>query len=268
MFVIKLHKEVVIPCISKNKNLIEVILITSGYLVLNGNFNFIRVNLEEIHLSISQDGIRIVELSEDLEGWYCSFDMEHVSNNLIREDLLNEAKIIGSFLYQYPLRLTSGVFERVSFLFNSMMQLLKERNTDFSLVNTYLLASIYEIKKILQDSVLDFYPFKAFSITREYNNLLLKYIEQEHEICFYSNQLNISPNHLNKSVKKTSGKTAINLLNEKRLMIAESKLQFTNLSVSEIAMKLGFADQSYFSRFFKRGTGKTPAEYRKKYKTG
>jgi AraC-like DNA-binding protein len=39
-------------------------------------------------------------------------------------------------------------------------------------------------------------------------------------------------------------------------------LVHTNIDVSEIAAQMGFPDQSYFSKFFKRETGKTPLEYR------
>ena len=39
-------------------------------------------------------------------------------------------------------------------------------------------------------------------------------------------------------------------------------LRTTNLTMQEIALRLDFPDQSFFSRYFKKNTGMTPAEYR------
>jgi AraC-like DNA-binding protein len=75
--------------------------------------------------------------------------------------------------------------------------------------------------------------------------------------------LGISPNHLNKSVKAVTGRTAIIILNEMNLQEAKMQLKYTNLSIGEIAFRLGFKDLSYFSRFFKKATGLSPLEYRK-----
>jgi AraC-like DNA-binding protein len=116
----------------------------------------------------------------------------------------------------------------------------------------------------MKESSLDFYPAKAFSITKKYSDLLVSHIEQEQSIEFYAETLKITPNHLNKSVKSVTGKTAIRLLNEMRLIEAKLRLKHTGLSISEIAYQLGFEDQSYFSRFFRKATGDSPVKFRKK----
>jgi AraC-like DNA-binding protein len=50
-----------------------------------------------------------------------------------------------------------------------------------------------------------------------------------------------------------------------RLRIASRALMNTDESLSEIALKCGFADQSHFSREFRRHFGRTPREYREHY---
>jgi AraC-like DNA-binding protein len=89
-------------------------------------------------------------------------------------------------------------------------------------------------------------------------------LEQEQNLEFYAKTLKITPNHLNKSVKSVTGKTAIGLLNEMRLIEAQLRLKHTDFSISEIAYQVGFEDRSYFSRFFKKATGDSPVEFRKK----
>jgi len=55
-------------------------------------------------------------------------------------------------------------------------------------------------------------------------------------------------------------------LRKLRLRIASRALIYTDESLSEIALKCGFADQSHFSREFRRQLGRTPREYREHYK--
>jgi AraC-like DNA-binding protein len=242
---------------------IELILVTSGYLIRECNFNAIRINPKDIHLSISQQSTSISETWGELQGWYCRFNYSFLDLIYSKEDLVGEVELIGSFLYQYPLRLTNKVFHRLSTNFSSIAQLYNEREIDYALIHTYLVASIYEIKKIMKENSLDLYPVKAFSITKKYNDLLVSNIEKEQNIEFYAGALKITPNHLNKSVKSVTGKTAIALLNEMRLTEAKSRLKYTDLSISEIAYQLGFEDQSYFSRFFKKATGHSPVKFRR-----
>jgi AraC-like DNA-binding protein len=56
-------------------------------------------------------------------------------------------------------------------------------------------------------------------------------------------------------------------LRKLRLRIASRALIYTNESLSEIALNCGFADQSHFTREFRRQFGRTPREYREHYKS-
>ncbi|RFZ82768.1 helix-turn-helix domain-containing protein [Mucilaginibacter terrenus] len=83
-----------------------------------------------------------------------------------------------------------------------------------------------------------------------------------HEVSDYASMLNISAGHLSEVVKMQSGKPAIKHIHDRLVMEARRLLFHTGNSLKEISFDLGFADASYFSRFFKRETGVTPAEYR------
>lgn len=85
---------------------------------------------------------------------------------------------------------------------------------------------------------------------------------ERHEVGAYASLLNISPGRLSEIVKAQSGKPAIAHIQERLVLEARRLLFHTPQSVKEIGFDLGFADASYFTRFFKRETGFTPAEYR------
>jgi AraC family transcriptional activator of pobA len=110
--------------------------------------------------------------------------------------------------------------------------------------------------------------YKALDLSAE--KMLLKSfqtkIDQSYkelkEVGDYASELNISAGHLSEVIKIQSGKPAIKHIHERLVLEARRLLFHTNNSLKEIAFELGFSDASYFSRFFKRETELTPAEYR------
>ncbi len=78
----------------------------------------------------------------------------------------------------------------------------------------------------------------------------------------YADLMNITPNYLNSLSKAKSGKAAGELIRQRILLEAKRSLAHTQLSVSEVAFKLGFQDNSYFGRYFKKYTNLTPLEFK------
>ena len=83
-----------------------------------------------------------------------------------------------------------------------------------------------------------------------------------HEVGDYASLLHVSAGYLSEMVKLQSGRSAIKHIHERLVLEARRQLFHTQNTLKEIAFDLGFSDTSYFSRFFKRETGVTPAEYR------
>ena len=81
----------------------------------------------------------------------------------------------------------------------------------------------------------------------------------------YADLMFISPKHLNSLCKKGLNKTVTNLIHERNLIEAKRLLLFTDNSVAEIAFELGFADKSYFMKFFKKHTKLTADMFRKQH---
>ena len=79
----------------------------------------------------------------------------------------------------------------------------------------------------------------------------------------FADQLAIHINHLNKVLKKTTGKTTTEHITERMLSEAKALLKHSNWNIAEVSQVLGYENQSHFSIFFKRQTGYSPSEYRK-----
>lgn len=98
----------------------------------------------------------------------------------------------------------------------------------------------------------------------EFQKLLEINFKKEKELSFYSDKLHITNNTLSKAVKKEFAKTPSQLINERIILESKRLLHLTYRSVKEIAGELGFEDEFYFSRYFKKSVGCSPKNYREK----
>ncbi len=79
-----------------------------------------------------------------------------------------------------------------------------------------------------------------------------------------ADMLNTSPRYLSDLLKQETGKTAIELIHIFLVSEAKNMLLSTDKTVAETAYLLGFENPPYFSRLFKKETGFSPNEYKKR----
>lgn len=83
-------------------------------------------------------------------------------------------------------------------------------------------------------------------------------------VAYFAGQLHLSANYFGDLIKKETGKSAQEYVQQKIMDTAKDMLADPKKSVSEIAYALGYQYPQYFSRAFKKVTGCTPNEYRSK----
>lgn len=81
----------------------------------------------------------------------------------------------------------------------------------------------------------------------------------------YADRLNISPIYLNEVVKKTTGSTVSKCIQNEIIIQAKRLLFYTNKTVKEIALELGYEDWAYFTRLFTNSSSLSPTQFRKKH---
>ncbi|MCS7459700.1 AraC family transcriptional regulator [Paenibacillus doosanensis] len=77
-------------------------------------------------------------------------------------------------------------------------------------------------------------------------------------------KLHVHPSHLMRVFKKEKGMTISYYRNQRRLKEAKQLILFSHLSMTEIAIMVGFGNSQYFSNFFKKAEGITPLEFKKR----
>ncbi len=91
------------------------------------------------------------------------------------------------------------------------------------------------------------------------------YYDKDISLADLSKVVNMPEVSFSRFIKKRTGKTFIESLNEIRLGHASRMLIDTTETISEISYKCGFNNLSYFNRIFKREKGCTPKEFRQNY---
>ncbi len=98
---------------------------------------------------------------------------------------------------------------------------------------------------------------------RAFNRLIEAHYLSEKSLQFYCKHLRVNESRLNYLCKKISGNGPKMILNNRVLLEAKRFLIHTNQNLNELAYNLGYADPSYFSRFFQVKTGLTPSDFRR-----
>jgi len=106
-------------------------------------------------------------------------------------------------------------------------------------------------------------PQRVEEIFIDFIRLLPRYFVEHHDIPFYASKLHITPVYLSRVVRQVTGRTVVDYINQMLLMEASFLLQTSQLSITQIADQLHFADTPSFSKFFSRLEGMSPKEYRK-----
>ena len=164
--------------------------------------------------------------------------------------------------------------EQREFLNGNFRKMIEEQKTDYSfkddLIRNYIHLIVHEALKLQPSEVYSQNKNAASRLT----NVFLELLERQFPIESpdtplqlrtakdYAENLAVHVNHLNRSLKETTGKSTITLINERIITEAKAILLHTNWNISDVAYSLGFEYPTYFNNFFKRMTGRSPKAIR------
>ena len=105
---------------------------------------------------------------------------------------------------------------------------------------------------------------RAEEYFRQFTELLGEHYKHERSVGFYARQLCITPKYLTTLIKRISGKSVSEWIDNYVILEAKTLLKYSNMSVQEIAYYLNFPNQSFFGSYFKRNAGMSPSQYKAK----
>ena len=102
------------------------------------------------------------------------------------------------------------------------------------------------------------------ALCQEFLGLVDMYATEHRELQFYSDKLCITPKYLSLVVKKISGHSPVDWIENMVMLYARTLLSTSEMTVQQISSELNFPNPSFFGQFFKRREGITPKKFRTK----
>ena len=117
----------------------------------------------------------------------------------------------------------------------------------------------------LAEALLRSLPLAAPPPTREddrrlalFRHLIEVHLREHRPLDFYARSIGCTPRTLTRLCRSRLGQSPLEVMNRRLALEAQRLLRFTNASVTQVSEDLGFADPSYFSRFYLRVRGHRP----------
>ncbi|MFD1470072.1 helix-turn-helix domain-containing protein [Hymenobacter caeli] len=128
-----------------------------------------------------------------------------------------------------------------------------------SYVKAFLLH-IYQATRETNPAVAQFSDKRLVTLSA----LIQQHYREERKTDFYADHLGLTPQRVNELLKEKWGYTITQAIHNQLILEAKRSISLCERSFKEIAFDLGFNEQAYFSRFFKKQTGITPEAFREK----
>ena len=201
----------------------------------------------------------------DTRGYVLLFNMEFFLENNFSHQIIGNKKMLTSSVQPY-VNLTDEQADEVCRIFENILSEKKQQEP----VNNELIAikivellilgeRLFEQEQHLEENQ------PLIEIIRRFVDVLDQYFASEHSVKFYAEQLAMHPNHLNALIKKHTGLSAKESIQNRILLEIKHLLHSTKLSIKQISDQMGFKDPNYFTTFFKRAEKLSPGNYRSSF---
>lgn len=218
--------------------------------------------------------VEIEATSADQGGFTCIFNDAFLLNGL-RQEIRYESPLFNDALEAvYPLD-EAGV-QRFSHYFLEMESLMaSDYPHKYDMIRNLLFALIHEGIRLVGPAEAKV-PVGADRLVTRFFHLM----DQQFPVdspesplkmmtpADYAEQLSVHVNHLNATVKKSTGKTTREVIHERIIAEAKTLLLNTDWDAAEIAYALGFEYPSHFAKYFRQYAQTTPLLFRETARAG
>lgn len=235
------------------------IFVEKGVIKASIDFEEYIIEAPAVHCVLPGQVHRVTEYNRDTEYWVLATDGMFVKDeykNVFEKASLVKCKAVLNNAMIDDLKGCISILHK-------RLQLERQfigQSIIHSILSTYvgIIAEIYQ--KGLPLSI----GKRPAMITFQFKSLLSANYQCIKSPSQYADKLNISPIYLNEAVKKTTGLTVSESIQNEIIIQAKRLLLYTNISVKEVALELGYEDWAYFTRLFTKLTSFSPTQFRKK----
>lgn len=198
-------------------------------------------------------------------GYVLLFTSEFLEKNSIRNDFIFNLKLFRKCDETPPLQVSDQMADRLRTFADQMISAFQNQNDMFlEIIGAYLKLFLIECNdhcSLTPGSNLQKIEVSK-TLVKNFKEAVEKDFAQNHQVQYYAEALNVTPNYLNNVIKTSIDISAKDYIQNKLILEAKRMVVFTEMSAKEIGFKLGFEDPSHFSKFFKINTGQSLQEFK------
>lgn len=208
-------------------------------------------------------------VKEDTTGYFCVFKDEFYKENF--RIALHELPLFATG--SVPVfQLNEDEYKAADAIFSNMFEEIDSGYLyKYDLIRSYLSQLIFQTLKMTTQNLTLQQPDSGTRITAQFLDLLEKQFLIEfstEKITLrspgsFAGKMAVHVNYLNRIIKRTTGKTTSEHINERITAEAKIMLRHSTFNIAEIAYSLGFDEPLSFNKFFKKHMGLNPSSYRK-----
>jgi AraC-like DNA-binding protein len=247
------------------RNFYTMVLLTSGTSEESIGYNTYRFEGGVLYFIPENQLHSIHHWSDDIKGYHCIFDADYFLLCLKNQVRLNSSPLLQTGNDPF-IRLSGTDLDAMQDLFKKLAAARCSRSTknDDLLVRLYLNVLFIEAEKIYyaQENSQQAALSRKEQLLAGFKRLVSLHFMEYRQVSEYARMLHVNAHYLNDTIKELTGKPASRFIHDQLLNEAKACLVQTDHTVSQIAFRLNFSDQSYFCRFFKKHTGMTAFQFR------
>ncbi|CAN5500363.1 hypothetical protein BH09BAC4_BH09BAC4_43900 [soil metagenome] len=233
-------------------------LVTKGQIEMTVGYTNYILSANELVVIPASQIFSLTTIREDTTGFMCFFSNE-LYLSAVGEKEHDFMKLTGNSLISLTDTQTSHMATVCARL---TVEYTENGATQTDLIRPYLLALLTEINRAYIGST-SAKPDAGDRLVQQFMDVVAKHVRQQRLVTDYANQLNVTPNHLNKVVKSRTGKSPSIWIDERIVLEAKVLLFQSTLTVAQISAELGFDDQSNFGKVFRRYAKVSPTAFRR-----
>ena len=252
------------PSDPRKMNFILIGLCTKGTIHYRMDTEELVVHAGELLVVSEHHVIDAYKHSDDMEG-LCIMMSVDFFHDIIKN--VHDVSSLFVFARMKPvMQLEPDEIDTFVEYFQAIKQKIRDNHNHFrkDLIRTLMLAMFYDVGNVI-------YRVKDFDETelRAERALtgFLKMVEEnckhERRVSWYAQQLGITPKYLSTAIKRISGRTAVEWIENYVTMEIRVMLKNSTKSIKEITEEMNFPNQSFLGKYFKERVGMTPSAYRK-----
>ncbi|MCR5131395.1 MAG: helix-turn-helix domain-containing protein [Prevotella sp.] len=240
-------------------------LVVDGWVEIASNGHSLVYRRNDFYFSTPGSMINIIKASDDYRGLSILADQSMTLEIPMVRHMIRAAYFPLVVLREPRLSLTDDQANH----FYQLMQMIISYKNSSHMYKDECLRMLYSVFLLDLQSIRNRKIPNTKGRSESAEKLFIDFIQllpenfiDHHDIAFYANRLNITPIYLSRVVKKVSGQTVVDYINQMLFMEGAWLLQKTDNSIAQIAEYLHFSDQASFTKFFSRMKGMTPKAYR------